>query len=122
MQNRSQLIKDAVLFIRGQVNRRDEVPKIIASEMIPIEDVCRKLTKVISIDLSTAGLDQSTLEKLKEIFESHQGNTPVELNFLSPNGEHHVMQPGDGYYVEANEEFFKKIKDLLGVNAVHVMA
>ncbi len=120
-QNRSQLIKDAVLFIRGSVNKRDDVPKIIANEMIPIEDVRKKLTKVISIDLSTAGLDQGTLEKLKGIFESHQGSTPVEINFLSPDGEHHVMQPGNDYHVEPNEEFFKKIKDLLGINSIHVM-
>ncbi|MBI4430253.1 MAG: DNA polymerase III subunit alpha [Candidatus Omnitrophica bacterium] len=121
LQNRSQLVKDNVVFIRGSVNKRDDVPKIIATELTPIQDVRERLTKVISIDLSTVGLDQDTLEKLKEIFEKHQGSTPVELNFTGPGGEHHVMKPGDDFRVEANEEFFRKIRDLLGTTAVQIM-
>src|SRR3989338_8502581 len=58
------LHKDATIFIRGKINLRDDTPKVLAEEIIPIEDVEKRLTKVISIDLLTAGLDLEMLKKL----------------------------------------------------------
>lgn len=120
--HRIQVAKDAVVFICGSVNKRDEIPKIIASEVIPVEDVRKKLTKVISIDLSTVGLERQTLEKLKGIFEAYHGSTPVELNFHSPDGKRMLMLPGETYRVQANDEFLKEVKDLLGPTSLKIMA
>ncbi|MFC1809672.1 DNA polymerase III subunit alpha, partial [Candidatus Omnitrophota bacterium] len=53
-----------ILFIRGKVDARSDMPKLLASELIPIEDVREKLTKVFSVNVSTTGLSEDMLNDL----------------------------------------------------------
>lgn len=114
------LKKDATIFIRGRVNSRDDIPKVLAEEAVPLDEVKRRFTRLVSIDLHTAGLDPELLEKLKGILNSHRGKVPVYLSFRDPNGKTAVIQPGDAYRVETNDELFHAIESLLGENAVKI--
>lgn len=112
--------KDATVFIRGRVNSRDDIPKVIAEEVIPLDDVKKRFTRLVSIDLHTAGLDPVLLEKLKGILGSHRGKVPVYLSFRDPSGKTAVIQPGDEFRVETNEGLFQAIESLLGENAIKI--
>ena len=112
--------KDATVFIRGRVNSRDDIPKVIAEEVIPLDDVKKRFTRLVSIDLHTAGLDPVLLEKLKGILGSHRGKVPVYLSFRDPNGKTAVIQPGDEFRVETNGGLFQAIESLLGENTIKI--
>lgn len=114
------LRKDATIFIRGRVNSRDDIPKVIAEEAVPLDEVKKRFTRLISIDLHTAGLDPELLERLKKILGSHRGRVPVYLSFRDPNGKTAVLQPGDEFRVETTDELFQAIESLLGENAVKI--
>jgi DNA polymerase-3 subunit alpha len=116
----SLLQKDAIIFIRGKVNAREDTPKVIAEELIPIEDVEKKLTKVVSIDLLTAGLELDTLKKLKEILLQHPGKTPVYIHFRDPGGRRTVLHSGEDLKVETGQPLFEQLEQLLGANAYKI--
>lgn len=112
--------KDATVFIRGRINSRDDIPKVIAEEVVPLDEVKKRFTRLVSIDLHTAGLDPELLQKLKDILSSHRGKVPVYLSFRDPSGKTAVIQPGDEFRVETNDQLFQAIESLLGENAVKI--
>ncbi|OGW88944.1 MAG: DNA polymerase III subunit alpha [Omnitrophica bacterium RIFCSPLOWO2_01_FULL_50_24] len=115
------LQKDKCVYIRGKANVREDIPKVIAEEIIPLEEVKKKKVKVISIDLLTAGLDLTTLEKLKEILTSYPGATPVHLHFRDSHGRKTVLHSGDQFSVESDDPLFEKLETLLGAEAIKIM-
>ncbi len=118
--NSNLLRKDATIFIRGRVNSRDDIPKVIAEEVIPLDDVKKRFTRLISIDLQTAGLDPALLQKLKEVLGSHKGKIPVYINFKDPAGKTAVINPGEDCRVDTTDELFQAIESLVGENAVKI--
>lgn len=112
--------KDATIFIRGKINSRDDIPKVIAEEIVPLDEVKKRFTRLVSIDLYTAGLDPKLLERLKEILGAHRGKVPVYLSFRDPNGKAAVIQPGDEFRVETTDELFQAIESLVGENSVKI--
>jgi len=111
---------DKCIFIRGKTNARDDTPKVLAEEIIPLEKVRERQIKVISIDLATAGLDLETLEKLKEILKHHPGKTPVQLSFRDSKGQKTIVQSGDQFTVNSGDPLFEELEGLLGQDAVKI--
>lgn len=114
------LQKDATVLIRGKANLREDTAKILAEEIIPLEEAEKRLTKAISIDLRLAGLDLKTLEKLREILRQHPGTVPVHLNFRDPNGRRVTLHSGDDFKVESSFPLIQEIEELVGASAVKV--
>lgn len=112
--------KDAPIFIKGKVNFRDEVPKVLADEIIPLQEVKKRYTRMISIDLRTTGLDTEILKQIRLILQSHRGNIPVYLRFFSPQGKAVVMHSGEDLKVESSEELFEELEQVVGENAVKI--
>lgn len=112
--------KDTAIFLRGRVNSRDDVPKIIAEEIVSLEEVRKRFTRLLSIDLHTAGLDADMLQKIKEILSRHRGKVPVHLSFRDPGGRVAVLQPGEEFRVETKDELFQALESLLGENTVKI--
>ncbi len=118
--NANLLKKDTTVFIRGKINSRDDTPKVIAEEIVPLDEVKKRFTRLISIDLHTAGLDPEVLGRLREILGAHKGRVPVYLSFRDPSGKTAVLQPGEDLRVETTDELFEAIESLLGENAVKI--
>lgn len=112
--------KDATIFIRGRINSRDDIPKVIAEEVVPLDEVKKRFTRLISIDLHTAGLDPELLQRLKGVLSAHKGKIPVYLSFRDPSGKTAVIQPGDEFRVETTDELFQAIESLIGENTVKI--
>ncbi|MBI4387799.1 MAG: DNA polymerase III subunit alpha [Candidatus Omnitrophica bacterium] len=112
--------KDACVFIQGRVNLREDNAKLIAEEIIPIEEVRKKKTKCVSIDLLTAGLDLELLKQLKGVLSQYKGVVPVHLNFKDATGRTTTLDSGGSYQVETSDEFFGELEKLLGSNTVKI--
>ncbi len=74
----SKLVDDAVVVIRGRLDTRDEVPKIICTEITPIE--LEEGGPPIRLHLSAPSLDDARIEDLKRLLQSHPGDSPVILH------------------------------------------
>ena len=114
------LVKDKPVFIRGKISARDDLPKVLADEIVDMEEVQAKFTRYISVDLRTAGLDSKTLEQLKEILKANKGETPVYLTFRDPSGKAAVLHSGEDLKVNTTEELLQNIENLTGENTVKI--
>ncbi|MBL7156669.1 MAG: DNA polymerase III subunit alpha [Candidatus Omnitrophica bacterium] len=109
---------DSMVFITGKLSLRDEEPKLLADEIIPLEEVKSKFTKAILIDLSTPGLEKPVLDTLKDILTRHRGKIPVLLNFQQPTGRKVSISAGKNYAVKLDEVLFEEIENLCGNDSI----
>jgi DNA polymerase-3 subunit alpha len=116
----SLLQSEALVFIKGNANTREDEAKLIATEIIPLHEVRMRLTKVLTIDLFTAGLEPQTLEKLRDILSLHKGNVPVYLNFREPGGKCTQVVAGEDFKIFASDQLFNEIENLIGENSIKV--
>ena len=114
------LAKDTAIYVKGRINMREDFPKVVASEILPLDQASQKLTRVLTIDLSTAGLDKETLKRLRDVLVAHKGNTPVYLTFKDPMGKRTILSSGESFKVNSNERLFDEVEAILGENAIHV--
>lgn len=118
--SRQLLQVDSVIFVRGKINARDDNPKILAEEIVPIETVPSKFTRCISIDLQTAGLAPEVLLEIRNVLQKHKGRTPVFLNFRDPMGKTAVLDSGEGLKVQTSDELIAQLERIVGENAVKI--
>ncbi|MBU1038033.1 MAG: DNA polymerase III subunit alpha [Candidatus Omnitrophica bacterium] len=116
----SPLIKlDAVVFMKGRLSLREEEPKIIVNEVSALESVKMKYTKAISIELLTAGLEMSALDKLKRVLSRYPGGVPAYLKFVKPDGTKSVVTMGNNFLIEPHEGLVRDIEKIFGQDVVN---
>ncbi len=108
------LRKDAIVFVKGKLNLREEKPKIIADEIMPLEQAREKFTSGIRIKLVTTGLEEDNLSSLKEILHSHKGKVPVYLEFATPEGHSLTVRVDEEFFAQPKEVLVTKIENKLG--------
>ncbi|MBI5124344.1 MAG: DNA polymerase III subunit alpha [Candidatus Omnitrophica bacterium] len=114
------LIKqDAIVFVKGRVNAREEEAKIVANEVVTLDSVRAKYTKAITVNVITAGLEKHSLENLKKILSRYPGRVPVYLNFVKPDGKGTTVATGRNLLVEPHEGLIRDIEKILGRDVVN---
>jgi DNA polymerase-3 subunit alpha len=120
-QKYSSLIRaDSMVYITGKLNLREEEPKLIANEIISLEEVKAKFTKAILIKLSTPGLNKSFLENLKDVLSRHRGKIPVLLSFRDPSGRRVSVSCGRNYSVKPDGLLLEEIESLCGNESIGI--
>ena len=114
------IAEDVIVFIKGRVNLREDTPKIIAEEVLPLEEARKKYTQALSIELITTALEKETLSKLNEILRKHRGQTPVYINFTTPDKKKVQMAAGRDLSVLPTDTLITEIEALVGDGAVSV--
>ncbi len=112
--------KDATLFVRGKINARDDMPKVLAEEIVALDEVQKRFTRMVSINLNTAGLDPTLLAEIKKLLLHHKGKTPVYLTFRDHKGRTAVLSSGEDVKVEVSDQLFGSLEKLVGENAVKI--
>ncbi|MFH0877953.1 MAG: DNA polymerase III subunit alpha [Candidatus Omnitrophota bacterium] len=107
------ILANNVVLIRGRLSLREDQPKIIASELTPIDDAYRKIT-AINIDL--CGLKENILKSLKEKLSLSPGKVPVYLHLdgHSESNRRLKILVSEDLYVQPRPELFSEIEELLG--------
>jgi DNA polymerase-3 subunit alpha len=106
------LVEDAVVLIRGRVDKRDDTPKLIASD-ITVPDLSVGPRGPVTISLPTARCTPPVVERLKEVLRNHPGTTDVLLQ-LTTGAKTTVLRLDDGHRVTASASLFADLKALLG--------
>jgi len=113
------LIKqDAMVFVKGRLNMREEEPKIVANEISTLESVRVKYTKALAIELVMAGLEKDALENLKKVLSRYPGRVPVYLNFLKPDGNRTLLSVGKTLSVDPAEGLLRDIEKIFGRDVI----
>jgi DNA polymerase-3 subunit alpha len=121
--NSSLLLKgEGPIFIKGRVDAGEESVKIIASEVLSFEQAVGKLTTSVHLRLRSEGLRREDLEAVREILQDCRGNCPAVLHLILPGQQEAVIDLGDEWRLNWNDQLVSRVRDLLGYEAVSFQA
>ncbi len=113
---------DAIVFIKGRVSLREQEPKLIAEDIIPLEEVKKRFTRSMSISIMSAGLGEDTLSSIKSLLARYRGNIPVYLSVLTPDEKRVDIQASDDLKVKPDDKLIEELEELLGEGTVNLKA
>jgi DNA polymerase-3 subunit alpha len=112
----TQLVEDAVVIVRGRVDKREDVARLVALDMT-IPDVASAPRGPVVISMPLARCTQPTVERLKDVLRAYPGTTEVHLSLDSP-GKKTVMRLDDGLRVALTPALSADLKALLGASCL----
>ena len=68
---------DAMLLVRGKLEKDDESARIVATELLPVSALAERTTREVVIHLSCASQGRQTFEALAELLSRHRGDRRV---------------------------------------------
>ena len=109
------IAEDAVVVVKGKIDRRDDVPKLIAMELtvpdLSVGDSDPKGPFVVSMPVSKCV--PPVVERLREVLRTHPGPTEVHLKLRSRERTT-VVRLDDRLRVAASPALIGDLKQLLG--------
>jgi DNA polymerase III subunit alpha len=104
--------EDAIIVVKGRVDRREDVAKIIASDL-SVPDLSEGPRGPVVVSLQAARCTPPVVERLREVLSTHPGTTEVQLQLV--NGERRTaLRVADGFRVAATPALMGDLKALLG--------
>ena len=115
------LFDDSAVFVEGQVQREENVVKIIAETVVDMEKAEEKWTAAIRIRLNTAGLERRTLEELRALMERHPGSCSGFVHLVDAEGIETVVELPDALRMRMSRALRRDAQQLLGYPAVETV-
>ena len=112
------LHRDEMVVVKGRLNWREEKPRIVASEVIPFSRAKELLIHQMILKLSTAGLEEATLKKLKELFMKNRGNCRVNFSLSAPRNR--IVDISSKIQVKLSDELLEEVKRLVGRDSIRL--
>jgi len=110
------IAEDVIVIVKGRIDRRDDVPKLIAMDMtIPDLTVTDGVPLVVSMPL--ARCVQAVVEQLREVLRTHPGRTEVHLR-LRGHQKTTVVRLDDKLRVATSPALTADLKQLLGPTCI----
>ncbi|MEV0533304.1 DNA polymerase III subunit alpha [Kitasatospora sp. NPDC050463] len=108
----SQLVEDAVVFVRGKVDKREDVPRLMGMELaVPdLTNVAAQLP--ITLTIAESRLNPAVVTRLGEVLAHHKGSTEVHVHLR--RGDSTTVLRLDRHRVKSDPALFGDLKQLLG--------
>jgi DNA-directed DNA polymerase III PolC len=108
----SQITEDAVVCVKGRLDSRDDVPKLIATEIQPIE-IIGDGGPPLRLAVAPTALDETKVDHLKRLLVEHPGDSPVFLHV----GRQIIRLPPT-FNVDTGNGLAGELRVLLGAEAL----
>ena len=112
------IAKDAILFFKGNVDKKEETPKLLVNEITPLSQAHKKFTRGILVRFLTAGVEDAVLKSLQEILAQHPGGVPVYIEFTDQNNTRSQILVDRSLFVQPNENLVASLQKALGEECV----
>ncbi len=109
---------DSAIFVCGAANLREDKPKIVADQIIPLTEVPKLFTKAVHIRLSAATAEDSVLTRVHDVLRQHKGNVPVMFCFIYPDGRLVFLEAHETFSVTPTEKLVHELETILGEETV----
>jgi DNA polymerase-3 subunit alpha len=110
------IAEDAIVAVKGRVDRRDDVPRLMAMDLSVLELTADPDAKPVVLALPAARVVPPLVERLKEVLSSHPGAAEVQLRLL--NGSRATLLRLGPVRVDPSPSLMADLKALLGPQAV----
>lgn len=108
-----QLKPNAVVFVEARLTVREDQPRLIAQQIVPIEQGPSKLAQALELHLH-APVDTGLLEQLKTLLATFPGTVPVYMRLEIPEQGSMQLKLSEGFKVDPKPELVEALTQLLG--------
>ena len=78
------LAPDRLVVVSGRLDRDEEVPRLMAEDVRPIESLSGSVGRTLSIRLTAGRHGRETLQALADLFRMHRGPSWIRLHLDLP--------------------------------------
>jgi DNA polymerase III subunit alpha len=111
---------DAMLLVRGKLEKDEESGRIVATELMPIAALKEKTTREVVIRLRQAAQARTMFEALAELLSRHRGDRRVSLE-LEVNGPPPLRVRADvAQRVRPSDKLVAEVEQICGAGAVEL--
>ncbi len=107
------LVDDAVVVVKGRVDKRDDAPKFIA-QVVDVIEVGEGDAEPLRLRVPPSLLSQATVAHLKQILADHPGGSPVLLHL----GDRQIVRLPEQWRVDASNGLLGQLRVVLGSGAI----
>jgi DNA polymerase III subunit alpha len=109
------LADDQVVLVKARAEMQDDGrAKLLASEVLPLEQARLAEARYVTIRVPLAAWDRGKGERLRDILAAHRGDCPVTLELVRPGSWAAALVPGARYRVRPDPAMREEIEALLG--------
>ncbi|MCC5034531.1 DNA polymerase III subunit alpha [Streptomyces sp. WAC 00631] len=108
----TQLVEDTVVFVKGRLDKREDVPRLVAMEMMVPDLSEASANGPVTITIPTVRVTPPLVEKLGEVLTQHRGSTEVRVKLQGARKT--TVLRLDRHRVTADPALFGDLKVLLG--------
>ncbi len=109
------LVDDQVVLVKGRAEILDDGrAKLLASEVLPLEQAKLAEARYVTIRVSVAAWDREKGERLRDILAAHRGDCPVTLELVRPGSWEAALAPSAYYRVRPDCVLREEVEALLG--------
>jgi len=106
------------VLIRGVTESDEKDAKVIANEIILLENTMREWSHQVHLTVQAVGLTRERLEELKGIVGRFPGKCAGYIHVTSPENWEAVVRMHEGQGIDPSEVFIEEVENLLGRGTV----
>ena len=115
------LSQDTEVLVKGKPEGEEDLPKILASELIPLEEVDQREASSVTVRVQLDSFHQETLPHLRELLEANRGECPIRFELLRDHTFVAAMKPHAYLRVRPSPEFVASLEAMCGPGSVHLL-
>lgn len=108
------LANEEIVILEGEVQKKENIVKLIANKIIPIEQASSEWTNGILITVEADKSSDDTLQKLKSVIEQYPGDCVTCLKIEIADKPSVLVKLSDEYMTVSDASFFKEIEEITG--------
>jgi DNA polymerase-3 subunit alpha len=115
----ARLADDQVVLVKGRPEVQDDgAARLLASDVLPLEQARLSEARYVTIRVPIAGWDRGMGQRLRDILGSHRGECPVTLELVRPGAFAVTVAANVLYRVRPDPMLKAELEGLLGPGAL----
>jgi len=102
---------NTVVLVRGRLNLKEDIPKIIVNDLFPVDEVYKLIT---ALNINLSGIRENLFESLKDLLVSSRGSIPIYLHLDSSTKSRIQLVVDEELFVMPSEKLLQDIENLIG--------
>jgi DNA polymerase-3 subunit alpha len=110
----------SIVMLIGKNDGSEEAIKVIVNEVIPIDDVRKKIAKEIWVFIDLDAITEESMHEFEKLVQKHSGKCRLYFNPQCGNLKDNSIYFSNKYFVNPSPEFTNEAKALFGENSIRL--
>ncbi|MGA1824129.1 MAG: DNA polymerase III subunit alpha [bacterium] len=111
---------DTPVLVLGTIEKnQSDVPKIVATEIIALDDITMRFAKNMHFRIPINTLNEKNIKDLKKLIFQHKGECDIYFHINPTMGEEVLLKADSKFKVKPTENLIKDIETLMGQDTIY---